>query len=43
VSDIAVQCTEEGLDSDNATICEGLRVWVATRTAGVAVYEIPNP
>jgi hypothetical protein len=36
VSDLAVQC------GDPET-CEGLRVWIATRTAGLAVYEPPKP
>ncbi len=36
VSDVAVQCGDPGT-------CDGMRVWVATRTAGVAVYEVPNP
>jgi hypothetical protein len=43
VSDIAVQCLEGTLSSSDPMTCEGLRVWVATRAAGVAMYEIPNP
>ncbi len=43
VSDIAVQCPNAVPDSENPETCEGLRVWVATYTAGVTLYEIPNP
>ena len=38
VSDVVVQCPTGSLAT-----CEGLRVWIATRTAGLAVYEIPEP
>jgi sugar lactone lactonase YvrE len=41
ISDIAVQCPAGTLD--NPTTCDGLRIWIGTFTAGLAVYEIPNP
>jgi sugar lactone lactonase YvrE len=41
ISDIAVQCPA-GTPA-NPTTCDGLRIWIATLTAGLAVYEIPDP
>lgn len=43
VSDIVVQCPTGALRGGDPTSCEGLRVWIATYTAGLALYEPPNP